>query len=418
MRGRVAGLLRAVGADLVPSASEPLRPWPGARLRWATWLPHVLVVTYAVYLAAFEWHILLTDLDVSNRMAATLGAAQGLLLMLCLFWPVAAWWAALALAITVMLVVSSSGHDVLWPDPGMVGYLSVLAVAGLRVRPRVLVEMWLVTLLTGVVLALVPPDRDAFAPLVQMTILSGGVLIAAGALRGRAEALRRLAEQERVSGEERERRALLEERARIARELHDVVAHHMSVVAIQAEAAPYRVPDPPEELTQGFATIRRNALAALTELHRVLGLLREGDAAELEPQPQPTLDRLDDLVAGVRDAGLRVTLEFSGRSRSLPPGVEVSAYRIVQEALSNVLRHAPGATARVEVARGAADLELRVVNGPSPRPDPPAPASARNGHGLLGMRERAEMLGGTLTTGRTPDGGYAVTAVLPIAEGA
>src|SRR6266511_2272589 len=156
-----------------------------------------------------------------------------------------------------------------------------------------------------------------------MLVLSALALVAADALRGRDETRRRLLEQEQISDEERARRVLLEERARIARELHDVVAHHMSLVAIQAEAAPYRVADPPP---------------ALTELRRVLGVLRAQRNIE-ETAPQPMLDGLGDLVAGVRRAGLEVETVVSGTPRPLPPGVELSAYRIVQEALSNVMRH-------------------------------------------------------------------------------
>ena len=193
----------------------------------------------------------------------------------------------------------------------------------------------------------------------------------------------------------------------------------MSVIAIQAEAAPYRVPDPPGELTRSFADIRASALQALAELRRVLGVLRaERDGEEgAEAAPQPTLDRLGGLVAGVRGAGLAVQTTVAGTPRPLPAGVEVSAYRIVQEALSNALRHAPGSDVRVEIGYAPAALRLRVVNGP-PRAAPstvPGP-----GHGLLGMRERAAMLGGEVTAGPTSVGGYAVTAVLPLppSEGA
>jgi signal transduction histidine kinase len=206
---------------------------------------------------------------------------------------------------------------------------------------------------------------------------------------------------------------VLEERTRIARELHDVVAHHMSVIAIQAEAAPYRVPDPPKELTSSLADIRANALQALDELRRVLGVLRaerDGDQAA----PQPTLDRLGELVAGVRGAGLAVQTVVSGAPRPLPAGVEVSAYRIVQEALSNAMRHAPGSEVRVEIAYAPTALRLCIVNGP-----PRAAASTLPGlgQGLLGMRERAAMLGGELTAAPTSGGGYTVTAVLPVPPG-
>jgi signal transduction histidine kinase len=223
--------------------------------------------------------------------------------------------------------------------------------------------------------------------------------------------------QQTVTAHERSRRTLLEERTTIARELHDVIAHHMSVVAIQAEAAPYRVENPPPELEKAFATIRENAVAALTELRRVLGVVRAEDY-EAPDAPQPTLADLDGLLANVREAGLVVEKAVTGAVRELPQGVELSAYRIVQEALSNALRHAPGASARVEIGYVLGGLGLRVVNGPPPaqaliKPSPGA------GHGITGMRERVAMLNGEMTAGRMDDGayegGYEVAVFLPVA---
>jgi signal transduction histidine kinase len=229
--------------------------------------------------------------------------------------------------------------------------------------------------------------------------------------------IRRTAEQEvtaqqTVTAHERSKRTLLEERSTIARELHDVVAHHMSVVAIQAEAAPYRVENPPPELERAFATIRENAVAALTELRRVLGVVRAEDY-EAPDAPQPTLADLDRLLANVRDTGLSVQKTVTGAVRELPQGVELSAYRIVQEALSNTLRHAPGATAQVEIGYVLGGLGLRIVNGPPPagallKPSPGA------GHGITGMRERVSMLDGEMTAGRTDEGGYEVAVYLPV----
>lgn len=223
---------------------------------------------------------------------------------------------------------------------------------------------------------------------------------------------------ERTAELERERavtaaQAVALDRVRIARELHDVVAHHMSVVAIQAEAAPYRVENPPPELERAFATIRENAVAALTELRRVLGVVRAEDY-EAPDAPQPTLADLDSLLANVRDTGLAVEKAVTGAVRELPQGVELSAYRIVQEALSNSLRHAPGADARVEVGYVLGGLGLRVVNGPPPAPSLVKPSPGA-GHGITGMRERVAMLNGAMTAGPTGDGGYEVTVFLPVA---
>jgi signal transduction histidine kinase len=185
-------------------------------------------------------------------------------------------------------------------------------------------------------------------------------------------------------------RVLVEERTTVAPELPDVVADPMSVVARRAEAAPYRVENPPPELEKAFATIRENAVAALTELRRVLGVVRAEDY-EAPDAPQPTLAELDALLGNVREAGLSVDKAVTGAVRELPQGVELSAYRIVQEALSNTLRHAPGASARVEIGYVLGGLGLRIVNGPRPelsllKPSPGA------GHGITGMRERVSML--------------------------
>ena len=376
------------------------------------WRPRLLVAVLAVALGAATGGRLLAAGDVPAGLALTLGLVQALPLVVAMYRPMTGFWLSLAAGMLVSEVARAGGDGPVWAEPSLLAHLGVLALIGLQARPQVLVALWLLTLAAGAILVQRMPGMDASADLGEMTVLSAVVLAAAAALGGRREAQRRLAEQQRISDDERARRALLEERARIARELHDVVAHHMSVIAIQAEAAPYRVPDPPEELASSFATIRASATEGLRELRRVLGVLR-ADGAAGDPAPQPDLGRLDELVAGVAAAGLAVTTTVTGDPRPLPPGVELSAYRIVQEALSNVLRHASGSEVRVEIAYRPAALELRVRNGPPPVPPAPSPGA---GHGLPGMRERAAMLGGELAAGPDPDGGYAVAAVLPAGE--
>jgi len=210
-------------------------------------------------------------------------------------------------------------------------------------------------------------------------------------------------------------RALLEERQRIARELHDVVAHHMSVIAIQAEAAPYKTPDPPKELVESFAEIRASALSGLNELRRVLGVLRN-DAPDTAPQPG--LGDLDGLLKSARSAGVTVTAGIGGTPRPLPEGVDLSAYRIVQEALSNAMRHAPGAAVQVSLYYGDAALVVNVRNDCAPgnhaAEAPGGVPSEGSGHGIIGMRERATMLGGHLQAGPTEKGEFLVTAALPL----
>jgi len=213
-------------------------------------------------------------------------------------------------------------------------------------------------------------------------------------------------------------RALLEERQRIARELHDVVAHHMSVIAIQAEAAPYKTTDPPKELVESFAEIRASALSGLNELRRVLGVLRSETP---DTAPQPGLDDLPSLLESARNGGVTVTSDASGTPRPIPQGVDLSAYRIVQEALSNAMRHAPGAAVQVHLHYGEAALVIEVRNDScTPRtqalweqPGEPVPSDG-GGHGIIGMHERATMLGGHLEARPTPNGEFLVTAALPL----
>ncbi|WP_435863279.1 sensor histidine kinase [Streptomyces prunicolor] len=200
------------------------------------------------------------------------------------------------------------------------------------------------------------------------------------------------------------------ERARIARELHDVVAHHISMIAVQAETARLTTPGLPAEGATRLLAIGDTARTALTEMRRLLGVLREDADTGVQRRPQPGLGQLIDLVDESRDAaGSRTRLIVSGPIATLDPGIEVTAYRIVQEALTNARRHAPGAAVDVELRYGEEDLAVRVRdNGPGPV------AAGLSGHGLLGMRERAATVGGTLRTGPAPGGGFVVEARLPV----
>jgi signal transduction histidine kinase len=209
------------------------------------------------------------------------------------------------------------------------------------------------------------------------------------------------------------------ERARIARELHDVVAHHISVISVQAETARLTVPDLPPEGARRLREISETARAGLTEMRRLLGVLRPDvdSAAVGERQPQPGLRELASLIDDSRTAsGGGVRLIVSGQVVSFDPGVELAAYRIVQEALTNSRRHAPGAAVDVELRYREDMLLVRVRdNGPGPGPGGTAKGSggAGGGHGLPGMRERAATLGGTLRTGAASGGGFLVVAELP-----
>jgi signal transduction histidine kinase len=211
--------------------------------------------------------------------------------------------------------------------------------------------------------------------------------------------------------------AAMEERARIARELHDVVAHHVSMVAVQAETARLTTPGMPPEGQARLAAIGDTARDALTEMRRLLGVLRSDAPGDAERAPQPGLDRLDELLDDARTAGTSVHLLVQGHVVALPPGIDLTAYRIVQEALTNARRHAPRAAVEVELAFGEGVLHVRVRDdGVGASVIAGVGGSVIDGHGLLGMRERAAMVGGVLRAGAAPGGGFVVEADLPIGE--
>jgi len=235
--------------------------------------------------------------------------------------------------------------------------------------------------------------------------------------RRQAARLADLAHQLDVERERGMRAAVAEERARIARELHDVVAHGLSVIAIQSDAAEAALSHDPALAREPLRTIRATSTDAMGEMRRLLGVLRaDGAAADLDPQPG--LVQLQALVERVAASGVPVTVEVRGEPRSMPASVDLSAYRIVQEALTNVGKHAAGASADVRLTWLPDALALEVRDHGRGNGHGAAVANGNGGgHGLLGMRERVRMLGGELRTGPAPGGGFAVEARLPL-EGA
>ncbi|MDQ0941869.1 signal transduction histidine kinase [Streptomyces sp. V1I1] len=388
---------------------------PMARPRWLRRLPHVLIGYGALTLAIFGSDELVNQFRVHGQYGIPLGVATAAVVGYAMRRPLAAWWMSLGIAALTAFAVGGQlpgGQPWPWTVPGVIANAAVLFLVALRVRTRIAVKALVVTVGVGFVFdvfGLAMPRYNSSSA--TAAIVYAVVVLVGTSLHGRREARDRLAEQESLTAEERSRRTLLEERNRIARELHDVVAHHMSVISIQAQVAPHLVQNPSDELKENLEGIRENALEALTELRRVLGVLRSENPEGAPHAPQPTLDRLDSLVENVRSAGLSITTHSAGEPHPLSPGVELSAYRIIQEALSNAIRHAPGSEVRVEIVYKPSVLGVRVINTASAKPAPPSPGA---GHGLLGMRERAAMLGGGLAAGRTPDGGYEVTAHLPL----
>ncbi|MFD9369755.1 sensor histidine kinase [Streptomyces sp. NPDC060020] len=417
---RVPGALGQL-AVLLRTPARPAQPLLGqAAKRWQRMLPYVVVGIFVVTLLPVTIAVLTNDYGLDGGWAGALGVAQTVPLLLAVVRPLPAWGLVLAadFAGAVLLIGADkvAGHSWPWPPMTIVGYLVLMACLGLREPIRTLVGVWLVTGALGAALGFSQPD-GVMNSAALLFVLSGVMLVLTGALRGLGDAQQRIAEQESISEAERSRRTLLEERARIARELHDVVAHHMSVITVQADSAPYRLPGMPEAVQEEFAAIAAGARESLGEMRRLLTVLRGDGAnggAEGERAPQPGIDRLQQLVEATVRAGQPVELSLAaGAAGAAPPAVDLSAYRIVQEALANVVRHAPGARTRVSVTVDEDEVLVLVVNGPA-RDAVVELESSGTGHGLVGMRERVRLTGGTLDTGPLPDGGFRVAARLPL----
>lgn len=274
---------------------------------------------------------------------------------------------------------------------------------------RVTIGVTTVGAIFGVVATLRGPEPP---PAALGSILAVAAPAAVGRLvghqRAQAERLEDLAERLRRERAGAERAAVAEERSRIARELHDVVGHEVSVIALQADAAAAALETAPALARAPVSAIRESAGEALAEMRRVLGALRE-DEDEAGPRPQPGLADLPALAERARAAGTPVELVVDGAPRHAPPSVELAAYRLAQEALTNARKHAPGAPVRIEVIWDNGSVALRVADA--------GPGTARapvTGYGLVGMRERVRLVGGELHTGPAPGGGFEVAATLPV----
>jgi signal transduction histidine kinase len=324
-------------------------------------------------------------------------------------YPMLAWrigWAALLL---IPLVPADWRGGWPWGPGQLVALLGAFCLAGIRQQRPELWWMWALTLIPWCVwLAADVPDLNGPA---SATIVFTATVVVVDSIGSRLRAQGALDAQTERAEDERARRAVLEERTRIARELHDVVAHHMSLIAVRAETAPYRLAGLPESAQAEFGSLSQVAREALAEMRRLLGVLRDDQPADLAPQPE--LADLPSLVDAARQAGLSVELSVPAALDHVPSGVGLCAYRIVQESLSNASQHAPGAAVTVSVGHDSGAVLLRVTNGPGESAGP-SENNHDSGHGLTGMRERVAMLGGSLSAGASPDGGFVVSAVLPL----
>ena len=324
-------------------------------------------------------------------------------------------WAALAVALTALLAFSLL-HYAAFPGVSVFVLLFGLALHGSR---RDSLVAFGATLAAFVVALGAQPAGVVTPSDVVSTLLATAVAWLAGdnlrqrRLRWAAmEERTRLLERER---EDRARAAVAAERLRIARELHDIVAHSMSVVAVQAGVGRHVIDTDVAAAGQALAVIETTSRDALVDLRRMLGVLRRGDEAAAT-RPMPGLADIPALVAETRAAGLGVTLESSGTVADVPAGVNLAAYRVVQESLTNVIKHG-GPVAHVRIACGENGIELDVTDDGRPEEHLASTRGGGSGHGLIGMRERVELYGGRFEAGPRPGGGYRVQALLPYAGG-
>lgn len=305
---------------------------------------------------------------------------------------------------------------VLAPDRFSTPAAGLVALYTLAVnRPRRVA--WAVGVVAAVAITGVYATTHEEPLLVGTSLLRFDFAIAATALgdavrsrRVRLAQVEARAERAERTREEEARRRVTEERVRIARELHDVVAHHITLVNAQAGVAHHLMRTDPDRAYEALAHIKDTSRAALDELRATVGLLRQPDDAPDSRAPLPGLADLDTLISGIRAGGLAVTVTRTGLTRPVAPATDLTAYRIIQESLTNTHKHARATQAEVTLDYGAATLRVTVTDDGLPH----TPKGPGTGHGLIGMRERATALGGTVSAGREPGGGFRVVAELPL----
>jgi signal transduction histidine kinase len=323
------------------------------------------------------------------------------------------------------LVAYAAGHYVAYP--GLAVFVLTFDIA-LHSRRRVALVA-LVAPAVGITVSLALQSAQVAA---TTTWIESELGVAVAWLAGRNLRHRRArwaelaarAERLEHEHEEQARRAVTEERLRIARELHDVIAHSMSVIAVQSAVGHHVMDTQPGQARQALAAIEATSRSALTEMRRLLGVLRQEGQTRGSLAPAPGLADLDTLVSQVQDAGLRVRVRVEGQPGTIPPGIDLSAYRIIQEALTNVIKHANSPSADVLICYRPGSLTVEVtdhgrgVPAGQAREIPAGLPSGRNGsgHGIIGMRERVAVFGGQFAAGPGPDGGFRVRAQFPIPE--
>ncbi|MFF5051690.1 sensor histidine kinase [Micromonospora sp. NPDC000663] len=387
-------------------------------LAWLLWW----LITGLLTLAALPLNVALAAVKFSVHplVAFVAGIGQSTALILILVRPRAA-TVLQFLSVAVIAVAIPPDARSTWPltVPGLLTLIAHIGLVAARETRRVaLLTWWASTVLLTVLVVLDPRGRsvmNGLTILLLYPILAALVLGAVLIIRHWGQLRRELADARHDVEAQQTSLAVAEERTRIARELHDVVAHSMSVIHMQATSASYRLQNLEPETKDEFARIATGARSAMQEMRRLLAVLRD-ESSDADLAPVPGLSRLPELVDSARRAGLPVELREADavRAARLSEGVSLAAFRIVQESLSNVIRHAPGARTIICLDLAGLDLVLTVINDAAARHAESMEASGRAGHGVHGMRERVRLAGGALEIGARPEGGYRMMARLPI----
>ncbi|MHB8378808.1 MAG: sensor histidine kinase [Acidimicrobiales bacterium] len=404
-----------------PSSDELQRPPWLARLSSTQWVRLDVVITMVLtgavvghlyYSPRFDHHVTLAD---SKWLLLPLFVMAAAPVAFRRKWPLP----ALALTTSAVVIVTMLGHAL--PPVPLIA-LPLYTVTTTYSRRRSLTILVGVVALVGVSILVSVLDGRGEGNSSANVVLLIALWFIADSIRTRRVYLSGLAEQ----SEERQRRAIesarrsiIEERLEIARELHDVLAHSLSVIAIQSGVGRHVMNEQPDEARKALLAVESTSRSALEELRRVLGVLRHRDSGAADLSPTPTLGDLATLVDGVRATGVHVDLVIDGDASPLPDGLQLSVYRIVQEALTNVVKHARGAATTVRLTISTVDVVVEVTNEPV-RTEPGAGPvladvttnSAHEGHGIMGMTERALAFDGSLSAGRQSDGRYRVLARL------
>ncbi|WP_137724420.1 sensor histidine kinase [Prescottella subtropica] len=371
---------------------------------------NIVIVLVTVILYAVAWPTLHVTHQVPAPVQPIIAALAAWPFVLVRANPALGWSISAVSALVIPWffdLVPDSGYTYPWQVVHIIVIMTLLLSVGLTAGPPTVLVAWVSTSLLFLADA---PGQDGRGWALGLTALVVFALL----IRWLVLSRRQLAAEEETSELERTRRAILEEKARIARDLHDVVAHHMSMVVVQAQSAPYRLASVSDETRAEFESIGAGAREALNEIRGLLGVLRS-DADLVERAPQPGTGQIRDLLDGTRRAGIVLSWDVTGDPSTLSELSGLALYRILQESLANAARHRPGAHVEVTLAYGPDSASLRVVNGPGRADADETPAVEHSGGtGITGMRERAAAVGGTLDARPLDDGGFEVVAALPV----